>query len=72
MAAEVQTSVRLDAETTDILDAMVPLLKRHPMLKYARASRALAIRAAIDRGLATLAAELGTTVDALRVSKDQD
>ena len=66
MSQEVQTSIRLDVETMAILDKMVPLLKAHPALKYARASRGLAIRAAVERGLEQLASELGTTIDALK------
>lgn len=59
MPDEVSTTIRLDATTVAILDALIPHTKKHPALKYARASRALVIRAAIERGLPEIAAEMG-------------
>lgn len=68
MSAEISTTIRLDPSTVALLDAAVPHTKRHPALKYARASRALVIRAAIERGLPVLAAEMGTDLESLRAS----
>jgi predicted transcriptional regulator len=65
VSAEVSTTIRLDAETVALLDALIPHTKQHPALRYARASRALVIRAAIEKGLPAIAAEMG--VDDLEV-----
>ncbi len=63
--SKTQATIQMDADKLALLDAMIPLLRHHPSLSLARSSRGLVVRAAVERGLPLLAAELGVSLQEL-------